>query len=230
MLNAQENTSGRAVPTYKLIVGKGYTVCEAYLRNLQAFGPDERDPLCDPRPHPSLKEFSEPAWEPMDVSRNLELVYQAEMSWGIYRAHPERQPPYEQWRQEFEAKIKSGEIHPKLKRARIEFIKGKPETVMAYARNNDRCEAEVAEQGYSDSMGFHWFSYDEESQKVVPDNSFAGINFAGAILLRKGRPYIVNTPLGNDIRIYRTGDKMYAPVEVCRFDIDDPVRPSTLFK
>jgi len=79
-------------PIYRTKEGMGYTVCEAYLRNLRAFGPSERDPVCDPRPHPGNKDFSEPTWHQVDVQQHLQLIYQAEMSWGIYLFHPERHP------------------------------------------------------------------------------------------------------------------------------------------
>lgn len=230
---AQENLSGQTKPTYKLTVGEGYTLCEAYLRNLEAFGPEERDPVCDPRPHSSLKDFSEPEWEEMDIWGNIELIYKAEMSLGIYRGHPERQPPYEQWRQEFESKVHSGEIHPKLKHTQIEFFQDKPETIMAYARNYpEGCEAEPESRDY-DGGGFHWFYYDEEANAIKPAlEIYWGGNSPGTFLLRKGHPYIIKNPagFGSEISLYKNKSRWSTHnfEEFCRYDVNDPARPNTL--
>lgn len=217
--------------SYRLVMGKGHEVCEAYLRNLRAFDLNERDPVCDPRPHPKSKEFLEPEWESMDVAQHMELVYRAEMSWGIYLNHPERHPPYDDWRREFESKRGSGEIQPRLKRATIEFVKGKPVTVLAYSRNPSGCEADFARYGASGNAGYHWFFYDETKQTLTPNIGTAGSSFAGAILVYRKRPYIINAPpTAEYISLYQTADWTFAAVEQCRYDVDDPSKPASVLK
>src|SRR5512146_2368784 len=218
----------KAKPRYRIIAGENFVVCRAYLRNLKAFGPDERDPVCAPRPHPTNKDFAEPQWEMMDIWQNIEMIYKAEMSYGIYRDHLERHPPYEQWRKDFEAKTHSGEIHPSLKRTHIEFVKGKPVTVVAYARNPEGCEADFARDGASGNAGHRWFFYDEATQTLKRVDGFAGTAFAGAILLFRKGPIIINTDSGGEqIRLWQNTEKfpIFAPIGLCRYDVDDPAKP-----
>jgi hypothetical protein len=239
LLGAAFQTNGAAATektkaTYSLIAGKGYAVCEAYLRNLRAFRPGERDPVCAPRPHSTNKDFAEPEWEAMDIWQSIEMIYKAEMSYGIYRNHPERHPPYEQWRKDFEAQMRSGAIRPSLKRARVEFVKGKPVTVVAYARNHPGCEADFARDGASGNTGHQWFSYDEDTRTLRRDASGSyGSDLAGAILLFRNRPIAVNTVVtANEIYLYENPSEnpIYAPTQRCRYDVDDPAKPASMLK
>ena len=227
-------TVDKAKPTYRIIAGKGYAVCDSYLRNLRSFGPGERDPVCAPRPHPTNKDFAEPEWEAMDIWQNIEMIYKAEMSGGIYRDYPERHPPYEQWRKDLETRVRSGAIHPSLKRARIEFVKGKPVSVVAYARNPEGCEADFARDGASENTGHHWFFYDEETRALKRDAGGSyGSDFAGAILIFRKRPIVVNTvSTAEEIYLYENPDRnpVYAPTRRCRYDVDDPAKPVSVLK
>jgi hypothetical protein len=219
-------------PTYRLVSGKGYTVCEAYLRNLRAFGPDERHPVCAPRPHRTNRDFSEPIWEPMDIQQNIELIYRAEMSWGIYFQHPERHPPFQKWRDEYEREVRSGAIQPSLKQATVEFVKGKRTTIVAYARNHAGCEAEFARHGASDNAGHRWFFYNPSTNELRLYEGLLG-NPAGALLLFRGRPVSIGTDaLGEGIYLAEQIKhiKNYSPVQRCKYDVDDPSRPITMRK
>jgi hypothetical protein len=227
---AQAPDSGK--PTYRLIAGKGYTVCEAYLRNLKAFRPDERAPVCAPRPHSTNKDFQEPRWEPMDILQHLAMIYRAEMSHGIYRNYPERHPPFEKWRQEFEGGMRSGAIQPSLKRARVEFRRGEPMVVVAYARNHAGCEADFARHGASENTGHRWFFYDESTQRLTLEEGVLG-DPAGALLLFKGLAIFVGVEAtGGEISLADqvTSLSSYAPITRCVYDVDDPARPLTMRK
>jgi len=226
---AADNTK----PIYRILVGEKFAVCKAYLRNLKAFGPNERDPVCDPRPHTTRQEFLEPEWEAMDVWQNIELVYKAEMSWGIYRNHPEKHPTYEQWHKDFEAQAKSGAIQSSLKRARIEFVQGHPVTVIAYSRNPTSCEADFARDGASENAGHRWFFYDGDKRLLKRDEASYGSDLAGAILLFRKRPIFVNTVVtANEIYLWENPRQhpIYSPTIRCRFDVDDPAKPSSMLK
>lgn len=223
--------AGNGEASYRIVAGKGNPLCEAYLRNLRAFGADDRDPVCAPRPHPTSKDFAEPTWEPMSISQHIPLIYQAEMKSGIYLDHPERHPAYDRWRSDFEAKTKSGEIHPLLKRTQVEFVKSKPITIVAYTRNNDACEAELARNGASDNIGHHWFFYDEKRGLLERDKGSAGLS--GSILLFRNRPFVVNTvSTAEYVYIYenRETNRVYAPSERCRYDVDDSRKPASVKK
>ena len=58
---------------YVLLVGKGFEVCEAYLKNLNSF-PKHPPMVCDRPLNPKLTEFSKPQWQPVDILQNLDLL------------------------------------------------------------------------------------------------------------------------------------------------------------
>jgi hypothetical protein len=215
---------------YQIIEGKGHAVCKAYLRNLRGFSYSERDPVCNPRPHSGSASFSEPEWRPMDVRRHVRMIYEAEMSWGIHLYHPERHPPYAEWKERFEADTSAGRIEPSLKHAVVEFVPGSPIDVVAYARNPAACESEFARDGASDNTGHRWFFYDKEKGTL---RRSLGSELAGAILLFGKQPvFVVTTPtaeeiiLWEQIRTFRT----FSPAPRCRYDVDDPTKPASMLK
>lgn len=210
-------------PSYKLREGKGYTVCEAYLKNLRAFRPDEPSPVCTPRPHSTIKQFKELSWDQMDVRANLKQIYEAEMTWGPLAGHPERHPSFSDWRAEFESQLESGLIQPSLKRATIEFAKGKPQKFVEYARNPRGCEAELAGQLYSKNVGHRLFIVDESTGafKQHADVSRNG----GEVLLFNNRPIVVTADRGaNEVYVWVQIPKflMFQADRRCVIDVGKP--------
>ncbi len=188
-------------PSYKLREGKGYTVCEAYLKNLRAFRPDEPSPVCTPRPHSTMKQFKELSWEQMDVGAHLRQIYEAEMTWWSFAGHPERHPSFPDWRAEFEAELGSGLIHPSLKRTTIEFAAGKPQKFVEYARNPRGCETELASQLYSKNVGHRLFIVDESTGAFKPDAVVS--RNGGEVLLFDDRPIVVTADMGaNEVYVW----------------------------
>jgi|GEM_PF-4403853 len=62
---------------YELIEGNGYDVCEAYLKHLNSFPPENPPMVCERAINQELKDFSKPnTWEELDMQQNLELVRQ----------------------------------------------------------------------------------------------------------------------------------------------------------
>ncbi len=58
---------------YKMVEGAFIEICEAYLKNLNAFS---GTPLvvCERPVHPKFKDFSTPQWEQLDVLQHLDLL------------------------------------------------------------------------------------------------------------------------------------------------------------
>ena len=62
---------------YKLVLGKGIEVCEAYLKNLNSF-PKAPAMVCERPLNPDLRELRRPNWESLRVMDNLDLLGQVE--------------------------------------------------------------------------------------------------------------------------------------------------------
>lgn len=110
--------------------GRGYSVCEAYLKHLNAMPADWKHGACVPWVDPSRGDFTRPDWQPLDVRAHLPWIY--EMTRYISPSDA-KLPSFEEWRGLYEARIERGEISPVLKRVRLEIIKGAGlETLFSY--------------------------------------------------------------------------------------------------
>ena len=58
---------------YKVVLGKGIEVCEAYLKNLNSF-PKAPPMVCERPLNPELKDFQKPEWKALDVGENFALL------------------------------------------------------------------------------------------------------------------------------------------------------------
>lgn len=112
--------------------GKGYTVCEAYLKYLQTLS---SPPTCEAPIPPG---FKQPDWEEMDVTQYLDLAYQAEglflKTFGGYK-HPD----VETWRKTFLQEIREGKINPRMRKAKVTPNDMGDVTILAYTRDRDSC-------------------------------------------------------------------------------------------
>ncbi|MGV8933454.1 MAG: lysozyme inhibitor LprI family protein [Gallionellaceae bacterium] len=112
--------------------GKGYTVCDAYLKHLQSL---TRPPTCEAPIPPS---FKQPDWEEMDVTQHLDLAYQAEglflKKFGGYK-HPD----FDTWRQSFLQEIKEGKIDPRMRKTKVTPNDKGEATILAYTRDRASC-------------------------------------------------------------------------------------------
>ena len=74
---------------YKLVLGKGIEVCEAYLKNLNAF-PNDPPMVCERKLNPKFPEFSTPTWQPLDALEHFDLLEQIARQRPIYREEYDR--------------------------------------------------------------------------------------------------------------------------------------------
>ena len=63
---------------YELIKGKGVEVCEAYKKNFESFD-NSRPMACEQQYSPSVKGFTIPPWQKLDLKKYLELFRKAEL-------------------------------------------------------------------------------------------------------------------------------------------------------
>ena len=134
---------------YRLVEGNGYTVCEAFLKNLNAFPKDEPPMVCEQKIHPSHPEFTRPLWEEMNVQNNLKLIYQAEslmvrFTPSTTTPKPYTPQPYEEWEKKYQQRIKSGEAIPRLRKAVWDLNGNGPETLIWYDDRINQCRDDMA--------------------------------------------------------------------------------------
>lgn len=208
--------SGASKHRYTLAHGKGWSVCEAYLKFLNATPATEEPPLCDLK----LKRvpgMREPDWEVLDVHQNLKLVHEIELILGIGRIEPAPDRDFERWKTQFRERTQVQGQQPRLRRTRMKLVSkeyfeigaaevggpqkiptGRVETLLAYDLDLTSCETEVrkARQGQLHGLGQdqpNLFVFDEATQRVMGDGSY-GMRIQGELWLYGGRPYHFEHP------------------------------------
>lgn len=97
--------------------GRGYSVCEAYLKHLNAMPFESPGNGCRPWLDPDRHDFKLPNWEVLDVRKHLDWIYEMEQRvW--YGTHPPT-PGFEAWKHEWLGKLDQQMLHPRLKRSRL---------------------------------------------------------------------------------------------------------------
>lgn len=190
-------------PRYRLAAGKGYSICETYLKHLNALPPNAPPIVCNVRPNPAYNavtrddwDITQPEWEELDVSSNLELVYHAELQLPPYykyqykyREPPEPFPSFEEWKADFDARIAAGKIRPRLYRTRLALNERGPETLIGYEPDPDECRRGL-QIGYVSGDGPHVFvRSDDPAEPLKVIRGALGSDFQTTILLYRGSPY-----------------------------------------
>jgi hypothetical protein len=173
--------------------GRGYAVCEAYLKHLNAMTVEWPGNGCQPWLDPARHDFTLPEWEVLKVRDHLEWIYEMEKQrW--YNTHSPT-PSYETWRDEWLSKLDQQAIHPRLKRTRLVLdpTMGEDEVVAYDDGTGLGCRdgkpilrnvgtKEIAYDGYR--------LFVRRKDGVAP---LQGVSRAGAevgdIVMFKGRPY-----------------------------------------
>jgi hypothetical protein len=166
------------------VEGKGYAVCEAFLKNLNAFPANELPMVCTPKAHPTHPEFSTPKWEEMDVQSNLKLIHAAESQLLRFTRAGAKPLSYEQWLPTFQERVKSGELKPRLSKMVLALNQLGQETLISYEPVIGECVIDEK----SSEQGRYIFVLREHAEvpllpisSMTPDHS--------EILLFKGKPY-----------------------------------------
>lgn len=173
--------------------GKGYTVCENYLKYLNQSLPKLTN--CE---IPVPPKFKKPDWEELDIKSNLQLAYEAE-TMSQYK-----KPDFETWKTKMLEKIASGKIVPSMRKARITPTSRGEVTILGYTRDSTGCEK--AERGIPDdesqmnnewrdpTSGYiHYILTAQGGLLRIPGN-FGGVSgLHHELLLYAGKPYFVST-------------------------------------
>lgn len=126
--------------------GKGYSVCENYLKHLQTL---TSPPTCEAPIPPG---FGRPDWEEMGVTLHLDLAYQAE-EYFLKRFGDYKHPDFDTWKQTFLQEIKEGKINPRMRKARVKPTGKGEATVLAYTRDREACHKTYGTEAQQDNRG-----------------------------------------------------------------------------
>lgn len=181
--------------------GKGYTVCENYLKHLNQSLPKLAS--CD---IPVPPKFKKPDWEDLDVKSNLQLAYEAET--GIFQGSAlYKEPDFEAWKKLILEEIAAGKIVPRMRKARITPTSKGEVTILGYTRDSTGCEKVdrgiTSEENqirngwlYFPSGYVHYILTEQGSLLGIP-GSYGGMSATQhELLLFAGKPYFISTFAG----------------------------------
>ncbi len=180
-----------SVPRYRIVLGNGTGVCDAYLKHLNAFPPEEPAMLCERKINPAFSDFKKPEWEEIDPWQHLDWVYEIDYLLNFpnhtnedyygYRLEGKKALSFEDWREDYEQRTRGSGIKPRLYRASLpmEFwqeppvkkpwpaLTTQPRVWLAYDQGFDRCIDAKSEKHALVSGGlYNAFVLDESAQKV----------------------------------------------------------------
>ncbi len=163
--------------------GKGYAVCETYLKHLNRL---KETPSCE-IPIPSS--FKSPAWEDLDVLQHLDWAYRIEIT---YAKPADWIPPdFESWRKTFLDKLQAGRISPHMRRVRIKPLGDEQATILAYTRDRLACSRDYQndyhESKWHTSGYVHWELSEDSYQLAKEIDAIGGTD----LRLFTGKPYFI---------------------------------------
>jgi len=173
--------------------GKGYAVCEAYLKHLNSL---TEIPKCDV---PVPLGFKQPDWEEMDIMKHLNLAHQIELAQGGASIDKN----FESWSRAFIEQTKSGRIAPQIRKTQAQPFGEKMITLLAYTRDSLGCKRPED----SAFPRFHWFQvgyayflltdYPEASLRAIEGGLDSVSKGQAELLLYAGKPYFVRRFFGS---------------------------------
>lgn len=196
---AQENSG--ASPRYTMPSGRGWSVCEAYLKFLNALPITEETLTCDLKVQ-QVPGMRYPVWHELDVSQNLDVIHQIEVLLGVGHIEPEPDKDFERWKRQREARMKANGEQPRLQKAHLALAaNGAVETVLSYNYDIKMCEKELraarAGKPYAHQLGEpNFFVYDEAKRKVLGSGYWV-VLARGELVLFQGKPYYIELGFGS---------------------------------
>lgn len=171
--------------------GKGYTVCETYLKHLNKLS---EPPKCEAPVPPG---FTEPEWEEVDFMQHLDWAYQiAKKQW-----RPEVEMSFEEWKSLFLKDIASGQISPQMRKTQVRPLVGESVTLLAFTDNLLGC-TKPGDNRFNNSskpwygIGFLYFTLKDdptEPLRVIEGGSYfqSPSREESVLLLYADKPYFV---------------------------------------
>lgn len=164
--------------------GKGYAVCETYLKHLNTM---KETPYCQAPVPPN---FKSPDWEELDVLQHLDWAYWMDIRFRVPAGYTP--PDFESWRKAFLDKLQAGKISPQMRQARIKPLRADEATILAFTRDRLACTKGFRKDFDDDrwaSVGYmHWELTGDSRQ---PLRALGENNSQSELLLFSGKPYFV---------------------------------------
>jgi hypothetical protein len=182
--------TGEAEPKYRLVQGKGYTVCETFLKNLNAFPRSDPPMICQQKIHPSSKGFRWPVWEDLDLQSNLPLIYAAESLLPMFTKVGTKAPEFEEWKRQFEERLKADGSNPRLRKTRLALNERGPETIIAYEPDPGHCERLLKLRSPA-ANGMHLFVMRDRPDAPLEAINGNGSWFRQHILIYKSQAFLL---------------------------------------
>lgn len=201
--HAANKATKKAEPRYKLVAGSGYTVCERYIKMLNALPAEAPPPVCEQKLHANFPDFAFPKWEELEVASHMELLREIER-W-LHSKNPaqwedrRQAPTLDEWLVEVERRIRTGESAPRLRRTELVLTGNKRERLVAYTRDTRQCERQLARYGGTHLSWDYVFLYDEQGRIDPRKLDVLGGTQGGwhQVVLHNGKPYFVLTGAGS---------------------------------
>jgi hypothetical protein len=180
--------------------GKGYTVCETYLKYLNTL---DKMPTCEVVVPP---DFQRPNWEELDVMQHLDWAYQAEViALGQYDWFKFANRDAATWREKFLAEMQAGTIVPAMRTTRVTPIAdGEEITLLAYTRNKGGCIDVVQQKlgSYWSGVGYAHFRIMDSpgSPLAIIEGAVGSMRHQTELLFYQGKAYFIRefSPAGYD--------------------------------
>lgn len=213
-------------PRYRLVLGKGTSVCESYLKHLNAFPLEEPAMICERKLHSSFKNLAKPKWEEIDLWQHLDWVYEIDYfllfpshpneDYYAYIGHGKKTLTFEEWLKDYEARTRAKGIKPRLYRATLTIqdwatpvqmgISFPPlvehqRVWLAYDKGYDRClDSDNERLALADGGLYNVFMLNENATHIDPMafNSWPGSKQETDLLIYRGRTYFSHVLPGAD--------------------------------
>jgi len=213
---AEPDDTPQSKPRFTLVQGKGWTVCERYVKALNALPANGPQPYCHQLQAPQFSDLKAPQWEILNILDHLDTVYEIERKLFAADTNPKFPATKEVWQANLERRLASHTEAPRLRRTRLALDPAGPvETILNYQPDTTQCEREVVQGTYDGSRTGWTYIYDENTRRV----DFAAlVTWDAELLLFQGRPLFFKTVLG-DIPAY--GHIYVIHIQMYR----DPIHP-----
>lgn len=165
--------------------GKGYAVCENYLKHLNAVPEISK---CEAPVPPG---FKRPELQDLDITSHLQLAYQAEALKFVGRGGY-KHPDFETWKQQFMSELQVGKIAPQLRKTTVQPFGEKAITLLAYTRDREGCKAvTMGQESWWGDTGHVYFLLTDDPKDPLRTIASRISRDQSELLLYAGKPYFV---------------------------------------
>lgn len=125
---------------FSLENGSSEKVCHDFLSNLKKTQPEETSLACEIKLDPSLKQFGLPEWKGLGNEEYWNVTYDIEKRISFF-FYSNKEATKEEWLKDYTEKIRSGELKPRLRQAKVKLATGAPQlTIFGYTRHRDNID------------------------------------------------------------------------------------------